>query len=184
MDLEEQNTYENPVKIFIRDIHKLKRNENDTNYYHFHDKLIRKVDILGVVTEVRKMNDFYLYRVDDCTGEILCRYNHFSEKNLQEVQETEQLEELVAAKNFQQATESGAAMESILGVIFKKSKLQTSPLEQGECAHVQGFISDFFGTREIWAFSLYKVLSSAHEVDRVFELSALYSNVYSRLDGV
>ncbi|KAK3927520.1 CST complex subunit STN1 [Frankliniella fusca] len=118
--------------------------------------------------------------VDDCTGEILCRHNHHCEKNLRVNNEIEELQDMVAAKNFQEATECGAAMESILEVVFKKNKISMNPLEQGDCAHLQGFIGDFFGTREIWAFKLHKVSSKADEVDRVFEVSALYSSVYSQ----
>ncbi len=45
-------------------------------------------------------------------------------------------------------------MESILQVVYKKIKMKMNPLEQGDCAHIQGFISDFYGTREIWAFTM------------------------------
>lgn len=51
-----------PVKIFIRDVWKLKQHEEESNYFLFYDKYIRKVDIMGIVTEVRKIGDNHLYR--------------------------------------------------------------------------------------------------------------------------
>lgn len=51
-----------PLKVFIRDVHLLEQDLTDPNFYFFRNRKIRKVDIMGVVTEVRNLHDAQLYR--------------------------------------------------------------------------------------------------------------------------
>lgn len=51
-----------PVKLFIRDIWNLEQHKNESNYFHFKNKFIRKVDVMGIVTEVRHIGDNHIYR--------------------------------------------------------------------------------------------------------------------------
>ncbi|XP_034245858.1 CST complex subunit STN1-like [Thrips palmi] len=177
MELEKEEV---PVKIFIRDIWKLQQYDVDPNYFRFYDKYIRKVDIMGIVTEVRKNGDHHIYRVDDGTGTVICSFNHSNTRHLNELHEIEQLQESIAEMNFGNASAEGAAMEFLLEEAFNANQISFRPLEQGDCVHLQGFVKNFHDKREVTAYRLHKVPSSAHEVDRVFELSFLYSNCYAK----
>lgn len=169
-----------PVKMFIRDIWKLEQHSEDSNYFLFCNKFIRKVDIMGIVTEARNVGDNHLYRVDDGTGTIMCCYNHNNTRTVNDLHEIEQLQETIAAMNYGNGSEEGAAMEHLLEEAFNATQELTRPLEQGNCVHLQGFIKNFHDKLEVTAFRLYKVSSIAHEVDRIFELSSLYSKWFSK----
>lgn len=65
--------YENPVKMFIQDVLQIERDMPNSKYFYYHGSKIRKVDIMGVVTEVRQFPNAHLYRLDDATGAIQCR---------------------------------------------------------------------------------------------------------------
>lgn len=171
-----------PVKLYIHDILQTEQDPNDRNYYLFRGIRIRKVDVMGVVTEVRNFEDTFIYRVDDGSGEIQCRFKHHSPSALKERQEIEELQERVAAENYRQPSKVGAAKEFILEELFRGSTEHFSPFAQGDCVHLQGFISTFIDSKQINAFIMYKVDDPAHELDRIYELSALYSSVYTNSD--
>ena len=61
-DEKEFPVFDEPVKVFIRDVHIVEQYASEPNFYHFHGKIIRKVDIMGVVTEVRLLQNAHLYR--------------------------------------------------------------------------------------------------------------------------
>lgn len=121
------------------------------NYYKFSGQLIRKVDVMGVVTEVKPVRDAYIYRVDDGTGEILFKYEHHSAKHLNEIQEVEQLQDMVATSNPANFVQ---AMEDLLEVAHQRVRCRMDRLVQGDICHVQGFACEFHSHRELRAFKL------------------------------
>lgn len=45
-------------------------------------------------------------------------------------------------------------MEYLLEVAYNTNQILNRPLEQGDCAHLQGFIKNFHDKREVTAFRL------------------------------
>ncbi|XP_046390809.1 uncharacterized protein LOC124159204 isoform X2 [Ischnura elegans] len=126
---------------------------------------IKSVDVLGVVTEIRNYcqlptNNFTVIKVDDGTGVIDCILRIHGEEvvNVTEAKLNE-------------------GSKAVITHLRRKNNCPFN-LKLGDTIHAQGVISEFRGKKELKLHTIRLVTSMDEECHRVYQVQALYRDVY------
>lgn len=178
-DVKEEPLEENPVKVFIRDIAKFTRDEDNKYHYFFCGMKFKSIQVHGVVTELYSQGeDMVNFQLSDPTGSVDVYYNTSNFITLPKDTMTKLNDQLQAMK----ASYSSPQFHSFLTLKWMKDEIKKAHqeliFEEGDCISVLGdLFVDNTEVRKISTCVCYKT-SLTMDVIWLVELLDLYKHKY------